>query len=355
MSKKKYNLLIVDDEIMVIRSILRVLNRDEYNIFYTADPLEAPDILSSNTIDLMISDQRMPNMSGLELLMTARTVSPSTVRILMSGYSDIDIVIAAINDGKIYKYITKPWNNDKLIETVESAIIYKAENDEKAEILAYSLEKTENWNKIITQLNIELDKKKESTMNALLKVLKAKDYALYKHSYCVSETAFLISGMMGFTKDQQEAIRYAGLLHDIGKIAIRDRIMYKPGSLNDEEYEEMKNHPTVGADILREVDFLGSIADVVEQHHERIDGKGYPKGIHQEMFKMEAQILAVADTYEALREDRVYRKGMNNLDALQIIKAECTARFSPEIISTFIKAFNSASVNCINSACTLDK
>lgn len=355
MNSKKYNLLIVDDEINIIRSIIRVLDNDDYNFVYTVDPLETVDILRNTSIDVIISDQRMPNMTGLELLTKAKTISPSSVRILMSAFSDIDIVIKAINDGQIYQYITKPWDNDKLINTINSAIEYKSDEDEKEKILAYSLEKIENWNTVINQMNSELERKKENSIKALLKVLKAKDMRLYGHCFCVSETASLLAEMMELSTEQIEAVRYAGLFHDVGKIAIRDKIMYKAGSLEDDEFAEMKHHPLVGAEILREVDFLGTIADIVEQHHERIDGKGYPKGLFQRDIILEAQIIAVADNFEALRENRIYRDGMSAKDAMHIITEGIGTRFNPDIVNVLERAIKSASVNCANSKCSFDE
>lgn len=348
MDEKKYNILIVDDEIMVIRSIIRVLENEQYNFYYTVDSTKMAEIVENTSIDVIISDQRMPEMTGIELLKQAKEICPSAVRILMSGYSDIDIVIAAINEGKIYQYITKPWDNDKMIETVKGAIKLKTEEEEKAAIIAYSLKDIENWKSMIDRMNSELEKRSDSTINALVKVIKAKDYNLYKHSYCVAETASYLAKEMSLETEQIESVRAAGLFHDIGKIAIRDKVMYKPGSLDDDEYMEMKNHPTVGAEILREVDFLGKIADIVEQHHERIDGNGYPNRLTQENTLLESQIVSLADTYEALREDRVYRGGMSPTKALETIFAE-RLKFNYTAIQKLAEAVHSERANFINT------
>ena len=141
--EKKCNLLIVDDEIMIIRSIMRVLDGSKFSYLYADNPLKAVDILTTEAVDIILTDQRMPDMTGLELLKKAKELSPDTLRILMSGYSDIDIVIAAINDGRIYQYITKPWNNDGLIEIMNDAIQFKAEEDAKKNCLSASLGFTE--------------------------------------------------------------------------------------------------------------------------------------------------------------------------------------------------------------------
>jgi putative two-component system response regulator len=338
MDTKKNSLLIVDDEIMVVRSLVRALDNGKYDFLFTADVKEALDILGSTPVDVIISDQRMPDMTGLELLMKAKALQPTAVRILMSGYSDIDIVIAAINEGRIYQYVAKPWDNDKLVETVAAAVLQKADEDEKAAILDYRLENVENWKTVISRLNSELEKKKSSTVNALIKVLKVKDNDLYKHSRSVAETSVLLAGLLGLSDDQKEALRYAGLFHDIGKIAIRDKIMYKPGALDENEFAVMKDHPAVGADILREADFPDAVARIVEQHHERADGGGYPRGYRSGNILPEAEIIAVADSFEALRESRVYKKGMSPEDALKILCGNDRHKYSAAVIGALEKA-----------------
>lgn len=350
MENKKHTILIVDDEIMVIRSLLRVLENDNYEIFHTIDPIEAVEKLVSIPVDVIISDQRMPEITGLDLMMKAKDIQPNAVRILMSGYSDIDIVITAINEGRIFQYITKPWDNDKLIEIVHNAILLKTEEDEKQEILSVNLEKNESWNAILTQMNSELEKKNINTINALTKILKAKDKDLFLHSECVAETAVTISILLGLSQEKQDSIRYAGLLHDIGKISIRDKIMYKAGSLDDDEYNDMKLHPSVGAEILREIDFLESIAMIVEQHHERVDGFGYPNMLSQDDILFESQIVSVADTYEALRENRVYRKGMSPDEAFKIVSDDMGKKFRSDVVEALgnmIKANTGNEVVCL--------
>lgn len=330
--EQKGSLLIVDDETLVIRSLIRVLGEERYAILSTSDPEEALATLRGTAVDVIICDQRMPEMTGLELLMKAREISPGTVRILMSGYSDIKIVIAAVNEGRIFQYIDKPWDNGKLLEAVDNAVRHKREADEKDRITDSLLKDKEKWSDIVSSLTHELVKKKESTVNALLKILMVKDHELYLHSMRVAGMAVALAGGMGLRPKALENLRKAGIFHDIGKISIRDQILYKSSSLDIEEFKEMKGHPAASADILREVDFMGPVAGIVEQHHEWLDGSGYPKGLREDGILVEAQILAVADSYDALATERVYRAKLSPREAVEILRAQRGSHYNGEIV-----------------------
>jgi len=333
--KQANSVLIVDDELGVIRAIRRVLSTEEYELFETTDPREAIQILKDNDIDVILSDNRMPGLTGIELLMQSKQISPNTVRILMSAYSDFEVVIAAVNDGAIFHYIVKPWSNEKMIEIIRNAMEYKCEQQEKEQIINSLLQNKTEWTDLVGQLNNKIHSSQEKAVRALLKVLEVKDRDLYVHSQHVTEIGLKIADALQLSEQQKEYVKLGGLFHDIGKISIRDNILYKQGKLDSGEFNEMKNHPAVGAEILKELDFLQHISNIVLQHHERMDGRGYPAGIAGEEILLEARIIAIADSYDALVADRVYRKGMTQEEAIAILRQASGSHYDEELLNAF--------------------
>ncbi len=330
------SILIVDDEPRVIRSIQRVLEGNDYRICASNNPFKALEIMKTEQIDVIVSDNRMPELSGINLLMEAKKISPSTVRILMSAYSDFDVVITAVNDGNIFHYIVKPWNNGQLLDIINNAVQYKKEQEDKEQIIHSMLKDKEKWSDIVGQLNRKIDASNEKTVNALLKVIKVKDSDLMRHSQNVTNIALEIASAMNLSGSQREYIKLAGWFHDIGKIAIHDNILYKQGKLDLDEFAEMKHHPSVGAEILKETEFLKSISDIVLQHHERMDGEGYPGRLQGDEILLEARIIAIADTYDALVTDRVYRKGMAREAALSVLMEGSGSHYDRNIVEIFM-------------------
>jgi len=329
------SILIVDDEPQVLRSIRRAFAEEDYLLYDTTDPKVALELLRTHDFDVIISDNRMPELPGIDLLMEAKKISPLTVRILMSAYSDFDVVIAAINNGNIFHYIVKPWNNENMLEITRNAVQYKREQQEKEKIIHSLLEDKKKWSDLVKHLNQKIDAGKEKTVNALLRVIKVKDSEILTHCENVTQTALKIASAMGLSEKRKEYIRLAGLFHDIGKIAIRDNILYKKDKLDLNEFDAMKNHPKVGAEILKETEFMQHISDIVLQHHERVDGKGYPAGLAGEEILLEARIIAVADSFDALVADRVYRKGMPASEAVSVLVEEI-GHYDKEVLEAFI-------------------
>jgi putative nucleotidyltransferase with HDIG domain len=332
----KYNILIVDDEVQVIKSLKRILNSEPYCIYSTDSPEEAIKILQHNKVDVMISDQRMPNITGLELLKYSKRISPSTVRILMTGYSDIQIVISSINDGNIFYYISKPWDNENFKTIIRRAAEYSCEQRENEEKLNAVISDKNHWLELYDRMKTQITECNQQSINVLTNVIKAKDIDLYNHSERVAKYALKIADMMSLNKMQKQNIEYASYFHDIGKIGIKDNILDKPDKLDEHEYNEIKRHPIVGADIIKEINSLKEIAEIVSQHHEYVGGGGYPKGISGSEIRIEARIISVADTYDALTSDRVYRKELNTEVACNILRMGKNKFYDPNVVDIFL-------------------
>ncbi|MFV9510116.1 HD domain-containing phosphohydrolase [Tepidibacillus sp. LV47] len=334
---RKYKILLVDDEISVINSIKRVLDNLNYNIYSTTYPEQAYDLLDTHKFDLVISDQRMPKVSGIDILKYSKKVSHNTVTILITGYADLDVVISAINEGSIYRYISKPWQNDDLVKIIEESIDYKQRMDQKDTALNLLLSKNKEYENIVHQLRNKLSKTNRQVKNTLLRIMQARDMKLFTHSKNVACYSLYIADLLNLSNKQKLTLQYAGLFHDIGKIAIRDKILFKPGKLSEEEYTEMKYHPLISSYILNEIDFMKEVVEVVLQHHERIDGLGYPLGLTGDEILFESKILSVADAYDAMISDRNYRKEMSQKKVLEILQNGIGKQFDENIVNTFIE------------------
>ena len=178
----RYKILIVDDEMSIIAALTRILNCESYCILSTDSPEEAIKILQGNKIDVMVSDQRMPDITGLELLKYSKTISPGTVRILMTGYSDIGVAISLINEGDVFYYISKPWDNEDIRSIIKRAVEYRCEQDKKEKMLNAAVSYSNNWSNLIERMKTQLAVFNRQSMNALANVIKAKDISLFNHS-----------------------------------------------------------------------------------------------------------------------------------------------------------------------------
>lgn len=333
--KNKKSLLLVDDEINIIHSLKRILDEDKYNVYSTTVPEEALQIINNNELDVILCDQRMPRVCGIEVLLHARKKSPHTVRILMTGYSDINAAVSAINEGKIFHYFSKPWNDNEVIQKIDEAISYRNEQLEKEEAVKYYLQERDRWLREKDKSEVQLKVNKDRVINSLLKIIKVKDLELFKHSERVAQYALFLADLMELSNEQKEDLKYAALFHDLGKVAIKDEILYKPGKLEENEFKEIQNHTVIGAEIIKELGFMDKISEIILQHHERMDGKGYPKGLTGEHILMEAKILTVADTYDALVSDRIYRRAMDSNTAIEILRMGSNQRYDPSVIEIF--------------------
>ncbi len=187
------------------------------------------------------------------------------------------------------------------------------------------------------KLYMDLRRSYLETVQALSRAIEAKDPITSGHSGRVSEYAVAIAREMRLSEKKIDRIRYAALLHDIGKIGISDDILQKPGRLSEEEFRHIKEHPVIGAEILKDIDYLRDVAEIIRYHHERFDGKGYPEGFRGEEIPMESCILALVDAFDAMTNDRPYRKALTVEDARNIIREQSGRQFHPQVANAFLK------------------
>ena len=326
-------LLIVDDEVEV-RGVLRDLLGDTYQCTEAASAEEALAQLRDMNYELVISDITMSGMSGLEMIPHVKVVSPDTVIVMISGMQTIESAINALRLGA-FDYLMKPFD----LRQAEAAVARALEHHE----LVVAKQRYENHlEELVDQRTAELDQALDSlenayrsTLQALTAALETRDAETHGHSERVVTFSLRLGREYGLTGPQVKALEFGSLLHDIGKIGVPDAILRKPAKLTDEEWVRMREHPMHGQQILRGIKFLEGPARVVAQHHEKWDGSGYPLGLKAEEIDICARIFSVADAFDAITSDRVYRQGRPYEAASQELDEWANRQFDPKVVEAF--------------------
>lgn len=316
----KHTILIVDDEENNLQ-LLRRTFRNKYNILMAHNGLEALDVVKQHgdEISLIVSDQKMPVMEGTEFFKKVRETNPQIIKILLTGHVDTDILVAAINDCDLYQYILKPFEPEELKIAVDNGI------------QKYSMA---NNNKVYYQ---ELKELFYKTIRAISNALDTKDSYTNGHSLRVTLYSMIIAKELNLSPEYMEEIEIAGLLHDIGKIAMPKSILCKNGKLTDEEFLVMKSHPVRGEKIVINIKKLQKISEWVKAHHEKWDGNGYPDGLKGEEIPLAGRIIALADTYDAMTSTRPYRTALSHETAVSEIRRCSGTQFDPNLAEIFVR------------------
>jgi response regulator RpfG family c-di-GMP phosphodiesterase len=304
------NILIVDDNRLILDSLGNLLREEKAKLFTACDAEEALTLVQSEDIAVVVSDNIMPGMSGLEFLSSLATISANTVKILMSAYADLPTVLSAINRSEVFRYVLKPWRDDEMLSAVREGL--------RRYRLIQSMRKED-----------------EDVLRSLAQTIELKDPSTRGHCDRVAIYALLIADAMKMPKEIQREIKYGSWLHDCGKIGVSEVILNGSGKLSGQEYETMKMHAFWGADVAAKANLSRVACDIIHYHHERYDGTGYPERLMGENIPLEARIVAVADVYDALTNDRPYRKGYTTEEAINIMKEMEGTTFDPEISSLF--------------------
>ena len=313
---EKHTILLVDDEVNNLQLLRRTLRHD-YNIMTASNGKEALEIVEHHgkEISLIVSDQKMPEMQGTEFLKQVSDEYPDIIKILLTGHLDVDAIVDSINDCHLYQYIVKPFDPEVLKMTIDGGI-------QKYNLL-------NNKTVILKDLR-ELFYK---TIKLIAAALDAKDPYTHGHSMRVTMYSMILAKKLNLDDTMLEEIETAGLLHDIGKIGIPQRILCKPGKLTDEEFEVMKSHPEQGEKIIKK---LTLISNWLRTHHEKWDGTGYPNGMKGEEIPLSGRIIALADTYDAMTSDRPYRQALSHEVAIEEIKRCAGTQFDPVLAQLFV-------------------
>ena len=349
----EHAVLFVDDEVNILKAIQRLLRHEPMRVLTATDPAEALEIMRKTPPQVVVTDQRMPTMSGVEFLSAVREQHSDTIRMMLTGYTEMAIAVDAINQGEIYRLITKPWNDDELRATLRQAFDHydlkseikrlntvSREQNFKLQDMNRNLEvKVRDRTKQLALKNQELSTAYIQTIRALAEAIDAKDHYTRGHSERVAIYSSRIARQMNLRNEMIERIYFAGLLHDVGKIGIPDAIITKPSKLSAEEYREIQKHPEIGAKILEPVEFLSHIVPCVRHHHEWFDGSssGYPMQLAGDQIPQPSRIILVADTVEAMTSDRPYRKALPLETVVSELHKFSGSQFDPVCVDACLK------------------
>ncbi len=312
----KPKILYVDDEKNVLSSF-RKLFRDDYRIVTAEDPKEGlVALLQKGPFEVVVSDLIMPLMNGVSFFTRVKELSPETVRILVTGYADFDNAVLAVNQGHVFRFLSKPCPPDVLKKAIDDAV--------------------EQHEMILARQELHSLKKVQALMNGIVEgfsaIVEARDPYTSGHQRRVAEIAVRIGKRMGYDPDRLDALRIAGMIHDVGKVYIPLDFLNKPGLLKQEEMSIIHLHPEVGADIFKNLEYDWPISEFIHQHHERLDGSGYPAGLPGDEILPEARILAVADVIDAMNSRRPYRDSLGLTAAKEELVAHSGTKYDPEVV-----------------------
>jgi putative nucleotidyltransferase with HDIG domain len=306
-------LLVVDDDRSMLEFAQHVLRDVGCPVVIMDDPVAALKYLESEEVAVLVSDNNMPVMHGLELIEKANIVSSETIKIIMSAYTDLPMALYAINKCQVFKFVAKPWRPRDMFDTVTDALRRY-----------HTLRSLRHEN--------------EDVLRSLAQTIELKDPYTRGHCDRVANFAVQIAKLLDLSVDMQRKIKYGSWLHDCGKIGIPEKILNADRRLEADEYELIKNHPSWGADVARKANLSPVIINVILCHHERFDGTGYPNGICGDEIPIEARVVSVADVFDALSSDRPYRMGLSRDEALEIVVSMKGKELDPALVELFLNS-----------------
>ncbi len=332
-------ILVVDDESHVRAMMGQTLGRHGYEIKLAASGREALDALAAGSYDLVLTDIVMQDINGIVLLEKVHAQQPNLPVVMVTAIHDISVAINAMRRGA-YDYLLKPFEREHLINTVVRALDHRQLLEESQSYQQSLEEMVRARTEMLRHAMEDLEHSYDVTLEALGDALDLKDSETEGHSKRVTAYTIALARAMGISPAEIKIIARGAFLHDIGKMAIPDEILRKPGKLTPEEQEVMREHCARGYHMLRKIPFLAGAAEIVFCHQEHYDGSGYPSGLRGREIPVGARIFAVADTLDAITSDRVYRRAQS-FDAAREEILRCSGtQFDPAVVEVFLKIPN---------------
>lgn len=357
-------LLLVDDESSILASLRRLLRTEGYTLHSAESGAAGLEILEREPVDLVISDMRMPGMSGAQFLEQVRQRWPGTMRLLLTGYADIGATVEAINRGEIYRYLNKPWDDQELKVVIRDALHVQSLRRENERLQALTqaqnetlrtlnegletkvAQRTQELEQLNGFLNLANDRLKQRFMvmvKMFSSLLELRGGAVAGHSRRVADTARKLAAQMQQDAKVQQDVFLAGLLHDIGKIGMPDALLNKPVSrMVGHEMVEYCKHPASGESALLPLEELRDVAHIVRSHHERFDGHGFPDNLQGTDIALGARILSVANDFDSLQIGSLADKRMAQDEARSAVLQGRGKAYDPQVVDALLQLLDQA-------------
>jgi putative nucleotidyltransferase with HDIG domain len=347
-------LLCVDDEPNILSALKRLFRSSGYKVLTAESGASALELLAGEPVDLIISDMRMPGMDGAQLLKQVRERWPKTARMLLTGYADVTSTIAAINDGQIHRYITKPWNDEEILLIVRQAFeladleeeklrleeLAQRQNDELKTLNASLEHKVEERTSELAKASDRLKKNYLTSIKAFSGLIEQRGDHLVGHARRVADIAKRIAQTLGLDETASRDLLIAALLHDIGQIGFPDVLLAKPvPKMNEDESLRYRKHTIIGEQTLMALDDMQVVGNLIRSHHERYDGLGFPDGLKGETIPLGARILAMAETYDDLQSGHLGSTGVSPSQARTLMANGRGTQFDPDVFDAFMTLF----------------
>jgi putative nucleotidyltransferase with HDIG domain len=342
----QYKVLCVDDEPNILSSLRRMLSLEGFEVFTADSGAQALELLAKDTVNVIISDMQMPGMHGVELLEKVRQQWPHTMRLMLTGASDMSGAIEAINQGAIYRYIAKPWNDEELLSTIRAAIAFGTLANEHDRLEALTIAQKASLNEMVDTLESRVQERTEdlraayiASIKAFSNILELRRPDLLPHSRRVATLAMKMAKVAGLSEDECQSIYIAGLLHDIGKIGLSDRILNtKFIELPLADAKVYRTHTTMGEKTLNTLEDMQGVAAIIRSHHEYFNGTGFPDGLTGKDIPIGARIVAIVEAYEELQSGDYAKAESTPADAVRVILSNKGKLFCPDMTEAFVKA-----------------
>lgn len=330
------NILVVDDEPIILKALDKYLSRFHYKVHKAEHAVDAMKILREIRVGVIITDYQMPMLSGLEFLQQAKTIQPLATRILITAIQDNETVVQAINDGEIFRFITKPWKGEELIATIHNAaqkFDLSQKNEELREKTLAANEDLRRQLELVEKQKAELQESIENSIRLSLRTVEIYQPELGERARKVQEVAQRIGKEMGCTAHQMLQIRIASLIHEIGMISLSRELIKKwessPSQLSETEKQSIQKYPLLSEELGAYVDSSGEISKIVRQHCEQFDGSGFPDGLRNEYIHIVARIIHVA-SYLVMSPNPPQT-------TMEVLEAGSGKRFDPEIVRACVR------------------